>query len=53
MREDLPRGEDNEYNSRIRKAGFQVYFNPDIISSYYARPTLKHHANRCMRTVNL
>ncbi len=41
MREDLPRGEDNEYNSRIRKAGFQVYFNPDIISSYYARPTLK------------
>ena len=41
MREDLPRGEDNEYNSRIRKAGYQVYFNPDIICSYYARPTLK------------
>lgn len=41
MREDLPRGEDNEYNSRIRKAGYKVYFDPQIISSYYARPTLK------------
>ena len=40
MREDLPRGEDNEYNSRIRKAGFKVYFDPDIVSSYYARPSL-------------
>ena len=41
MREDLPRGEDNEYNSRIRKAGYKVIFNPCIISSYYARPTFK------------
>lgn len=41
MREDLSRGEDNEYNSRIRKAGYKVYFDPHIISSYYARPTLK------------
>lgn len=40
MREDLPRGEDNEYNSRIRKAGYNVYFDPEIVSSYYARPTL-------------
>lgn len=40
MREDLPRAEDNEYNSRIRKAGYKVYFDPDIVSSYYARPTL-------------
>ena len=41
MREDLPRAEDNEYNSRIRKAGYKVFFNPEIVSSYYARPTLK------------
>lgn len=40
MREDLSRGEDNEYNSRIRKAGYKIYFDPEIISSYYARPTL-------------
>lgn len=40
MREDLPRAEDNEYNSRIRKAGYTVYFDPEIVSSYYARPTL-------------
>lgn len=40
MREDLLRGEDNEYNSRIRRAGYKVYFDPNIVSSYYARPTL-------------
>lgn len=40
MREDLPRGEDNEYNSRIRKAGYKIFFDPHIISSYFARPTL-------------
>lgn len=40
MREDLPRGEDNEYNSRIRKAGYKIFFDSNIISSYFARPTL-------------
>ncbi len=40
MREDLPRGEDNEYNSRIHKAGYDVYFDPEIECIYYARPTL-------------
>ena len=41
MREDLPRGEDNEFNSRIKKAGYKIYFNPRIECIYYARPTLK------------
>ena len=41
MREDLPRGEDNEYNSRIKKAGYKIYFDPQIECIYYARPTLK------------
>ncbi|MCR5050237.1 MAG: glycosyltransferase family 2 protein [Paludibacteraceae bacterium] len=40
MREDLRRGEDNEYNSRIRKAGYTVWFDPSIRSAYYARPSL-------------
>lgn len=40
MREDLSRGEDNEYNSRIRKAGYDIYFDPQIECIYYARPTL-------------
>jgi len=40
MREDLARGEDNEYNSRIRKAGYIIWLDPNIRSSYYARPTL-------------
>lgn len=41
MREDLKRGEDNEINSRIRKAGYKVYFDPEIESTYFARPTFK------------
>ncbi len=41
MREDLPRGEDNEYNARIRKAGYRIFFDPAIICTYYARATLK------------
>ncbi|WP_459186830.1 glycosyltransferase family 2 protein [Parabacteroides sp. APC149_11_2_Y6] len=41
MREDLPRGEDNEYNSRIRKAGYKIYFDPRIIATYYVRDTVK------------
>ena len=41
MREDLPRGEDNEFNSRIKKAGYSIYFDPAIECIYYARPTLK------------
>lgn len=41
MREDLARGEDNEYNSRIKKAGYIIYFDPTIVSTYYSRPTLR------------
>lgn len=40
MREDLPRGEDNEFNSRIHKAGYDIYFDPRIECIYYARPSL-------------
>lgn len=40
MREDLPRGEDNEFNSRIRRSGYDIYFDPRIECVYYARPTL-------------
>ena len=41
MREDLPRGEDNEFNSRIRKAGYKIYLDPRIVCIYYSRDTLK------------
>lgn len=39
MRADLARGEDNEYNARIRHAGFTVRLDPTIRSSYFARAT--------------
>jgi glycosyltransferase involved in cell wall biosynthesis len=37
MNESLIRGEDNEYNARIRRAGYQILFDPQIKSNYYAR----------------
>ena len=39
MREDLPRGEDNEFNHRIRKAGYKILLDPQIVATYYARDT--------------
>ena len=39
MNERLARGEDNEYNARIRDAGYQILFDPAIKCRYYARPT--------------
>ena len=41
MNEALPRGEDNEFNFRIREAGYDVLFDPEIIATYYARETFK------------
>lgn len=41
MREDLPRGEDNEFNSRIRKSGYKIYLDPEIVCTYFSRDTLK------------
>ena len=46
MREDLARAEDNEYVSRIRRAGYKVYLDPDIISTYYARDTFSGIINQ-------
>lgn len=40
MREDLPRGEDNEYNYRIRHAGYKIMLDPKIVATYFARKTL-------------
>ena len=40
MREDLERGEDNEYNARLRNAGYKIWFDPRIQCYYYTRPTL-------------
>jgi succinoglycan biosynthesis protein ExoA len=40
MNETLIRGEDNEFNARIRAAGFKILFDPEIVSYYVARSTL-------------
>ena len=41
--ERLVRGEDNEFNGRVRAAGMTVWFNPEIYSTYFARPGLQGH----------
>jgi len=38
--ERLVRGEDNEFNARIRQQGLTVYFDPRIRCAYYARATV-------------
>ena len=39
--EKLRRTEDNEIHYRIRKNGFKIMYNPEIVSYQYARPTLR------------
>lgn len=39
--EALLRTEDNEMHYRIRQAGYQICFDPDIVSYQYARSSLK------------
>ncbi len=36
--EDLETNEDYEYNVRLKRAGGMIYFDPEIRSTYYARP---------------
>jgi hypothetical protein len=38
--EDLARNQDDEFNSRLVKAGGRILLVPDVISEYFARPTL-------------
>ncbi len=42
LNENLGRTEDNEFHYRIRKAGFKMYFDPDIVSYQYARSSLRN-----------
>lgn len=41
MNETLRRGEDNEFNARIIKAGYSVWFVPQIQFTYYSRKNTK------------
>ena len=38
---ELRRTEDNEYNYRVRRAGYRICFDPSIRSSQQVRPTFK------------
>lgn len=38
---DLPRSEDNDFNSRIRESGGKVFLSTDIRFTYYCRNTVK------------
>ena len=39
--EKLVRNQDNDLHSRIRKAGYKFYFNPEIKSVYHTRSSVK------------
>lgn len=35
--EDLVRNQDDEYNYKVTKAGYKIFFDPSIVSNYYVR----------------
>ena len=39
--ESLSRGQDNEFNSRVRQAGLRIFFHPDLSTAYQARGGMK------------
>jgi len=47
--ESLLTNEDYEFNTRIRKAGGKIWFDPKIRSTYYARPSLSELAKQYWR----
>ncbi len=38
--EDLVRNQDDEYNFKVTKVGYKIYFEPKIISHYYVRGSI-------------
>ncbi|GAB4425188.1 MAG: hypothetical protein Kow002_14690 [Anaerolineales bacterium] len=47
--ETLLANEDYEFNARIRKAGGRIWLDPEIVSVYYARSTLRDLAQQYWR----
>ncbi len=44
--EELIRNQDDEFNFRITKAGYKIYFNPEIKSDYYVRASYNKLKNQ-------
>jgi GT2 family glycosyltransferase len=44
--EELFRGEDVDYNWRIKRLGFEIFYHPDIKVIHHHRPTLKAFINQ-------
>ena len=49
---DLPRSEDNDFNSRIRANGGKVYMAADIQTTYYCRDTVKGLLKQAVKNGN-
>ena len=49
---DLPRSEDNDFNSRIRQSGGKVYLAAGIKSIYYCRDTIGGLLNQAIKNGN-
>ncbi len=49
---ELPRSEDNDFNSRIRAAGGKVFLASDIKFTYYCRNTLKGLLDQAIKNGN-
>lgn len=49
---ELPRSEDNDFNSRIHKKGGKVYLSTDIKFTYYCRDTIKGLLEQAVKNGN-
>jgi glycosyltransferase involved in cell wall biosynthesis len=49
---ELPRSEDNDFNSRIRKSGGKVYLSSDIRFKYYCRNTVGGLLSQALKNGN-
>ncbi|HRV29201.1 MAG TPA: glycosyltransferase family 2 protein [Spirochaetia bacterium] len=49
---ELPRSEDNDFNSRIRKSGGKVYMSSDVKLKYYCRNTVGGLLSQALKNGN-
>ena len=47
--EELVRNQDDEYNFRVTKAGYKIYFDPKIVSYYYVRGSINKLYNQYLQ----
>lgn len=48
--EELARGQDIEFNTRVKKAGFRIFYHPDLNTGYYVKTDIRGFIARAYKT---